>query len=112
MNTELPGYCNKDIPVLRVLSHTITEVTEVPGKGMGILKNFQTFRVQVRKPYRTLRISGHCATGVHNSQKFRAGTKRAEIVPRVLWHGRTKHPKVLDRGMNVVLNFQKFRVRL
>ena len=32
----LPGYCNKGMPVLRVLCHSLTEVTEVPGKGLGI----------------------------------------------------------------------------
>ena len=29
----------------------------------------------------------YCGTGVQNSQKFRAGTKGAVPVPRVLWHG-------------------------
>ena len=41
MNAGLPGYCNKGIPVPRVLCHSLTEVTEVPGKGMGILQNLQ-----------------------------------------------------------------------
>ena len=27
----------KGIPVSRVLCHSLTEVTEIPGKGMGIL---------------------------------------------------------------------------
>ena len=53
------------------------------------------FRVRVRESYstsrsfgygcyRTSRSSGYCGTGV---QKFRAGTKGAVPVPRVLWHG-------------------------
>ena len=37
MNTGLPGYCNKGIPVLRVLCHSLTEVTEVSGQGYGDL---------------------------------------------------------------------------
>ena len=45
MNTGLPGYCKKDIPVPRVLCHSLTEVTQVTGKGMGILQNLQKFRV-------------------------------------------------------------------
>ena len=84
MNKELPGYCNKGKPVPRVLCHNLTEVTEVPGKGMGIFENFQKFRVRVRKSYRTSRSSGCCGTGVQNSQKFRAGTKHAVPVPPVM----------------------------
>ena len=33
------------------------------------------------------RSSGYCGTGVQNSQTFRAGTRNAVPVPRVLWHG-------------------------
>ena len=71
MNTGLPGYCNKGIPVPRVLCHNLTEVTKVPGKGMGILQHLQKFRVRVRKWYRTHRSSGYCGTGVLSLQKFR-----------------------------------------
>ena len=31
--------------------------------------------------------SGYCGTGVHNSHKFRVGTRSAAPVLRVLWHG-------------------------
>ena len=38
--------------------------------------------------YRTSRSFGYGYRSVaHNSQKFRAGTKKAVPVPRVLWHG-------------------------
>ena len=59
----------------------------IPGKGMGVSQNFQKIRVRVWKCHRTHRISGYCGTGLPNSQKFRAGTKHAVPVPRVLWHG-------------------------
>ena len=49
------------------------------------LQKFQEFKVRVRTFYRTSRSSGYCGTGVDNSQKFRAGTKHAVPVPRVLW---------------------------
>ena len=39
---------------------------------------------------------------LQNSQKFRAGTKDAVPVPRVLWHGRTELTEVLCTGMDVV----------
>ena len=39
MNTGLPGYYSKGIPAPRVFCHYLTEVTEVPSKGMGILQN-------------------------------------------------------------------------
>ena len=54
---------------------------------MGVLQNFQKFRVRVWKRYRTRISSGYCGTGVQSSQKFRAGTTNAVPVPRVLWHG-------------------------
>ena len=53
MNTGLSGYCNEGIPVPRVLCHSFTEVTEVPGKGIGTLQNLQQLRVRVRKSYTT-----------------------------------------------------------
>ena len=124
MDTGLFGYCNRGLPVPRVLCHSLTELTEVPGKGMEIVQNFQKFRVRVRKSYRTFRSSGYCGTGVQNSQKFRAGTKHAVPVPRALWprmyrtsrssrYGyecRTELPELPGTGMNVLRNLQKFFV--
>ena len=110
MNTGLPGYCNKDIPVPRVLCHSLTEVTEVPGKCMGILHNLQTFRVRVRTCYRTHRSSGYCGTGVQNSQKFREGIKMLYPYPGYLWHERTELTEVPGTGINVLQNIQKFFV--
>ena len=42
----LPGYCNKGISIPRVLCHSFIEVTEVPGKGMGLIQNLRKFRVR------------------------------------------------------------------
>ena len=72
MNTGLPGYCNKGIPVPRVLRHSLTVVTEVPSKGMGILQN--------------LEVPGTGAEVLQNSRKF-----------RVLCHGPTELTQVLGR---------------
>ena len=121
MNTGLPGYCNKGILVPRVLCHSLTEVTEVPGEGMRILQNLQKFRVLVRKCYKTHESFGHCGTGVQNPQKFRAGTKHAVPVPRVFvalayttyrksgygYESRTELTEVPGTGMNVLQNSQK-----
>ena len=49
----------KRVPVPRVLCHSLTELTEIPGKGMGFLRKFQKFWVRVRKCYRTHRSSEH-----------------------------------------------------
>ena len=92
------------------------------------------FRVRVWESYRTSRVfgysyrthqsSGYCGTGVQISQKFRAGTKHAVPVPRVLWHGShrthrsygygyeslTEVPEAPGTGMKVLQNFQKFPV--
>ena len=65
MNTGLSGYYNKGIPVPRVLCHGLTEVTEVPGKGIGILQNLQ------KSPSTGTEV-------LQNFQKF-----------RILWHKRT-----------------------
>ena len=98
MNTGLPGYCAKGIPVPRVLCHNLTEVTEVPGKGRGILQNLQNFRVRVRKCYRTHRSSGYCGMDVHNSQKC------GQVLECC-----TRTPGICGTG---VRSLQKFRVRV
>ena len=101
---------------------------------MGVLQNFQNFRVRVWKCFRTSRSSGYCGTGIQNFPKFRSGTKHAVPVPRVLWpktyrtsrsfryeyECRTELSEVSGTGMKKtsrtsgycgtgVQNFQKFR---
>ena len=125
MNTEIPGYCNEAIPVPRVLCHSLTGVTEFPGKGMRIFQNFQNFRVRVRMSYRTYRSSGYCGTGVQSTRKVRGGARRHAVpVLRVLrpracrtsrssgyrYECRTELTEVLGTGMNAVQNLQKFFV--
>ena len=119
------GYCYKLLPVPRVLWRSLTELTEVPGKGMGFLQNLQKFRVRARKSYRTSRNSGYRETGVQNPQKFRAGTKHAVPVPRVLCprayrtyrsfrygYECTHFPEVPGTGMNILQNLQKLLCRV
>ena len=68
------------------------------------------------------KVPGAGTEVVHNSQKFRAGTKHAVPVPRVLWHGRTEPkssghrykcrtelPQVPGTGMNVLQKLQKLQ---
>ena len=76
------------------------------GKGMGVLQNFQKFRVRVWKCYRTHRSFGYCGTGVQNSQKFRAGIKMLYTT------GCTELTEVPGTGINVVQNLHKIRVRV
>ena len=45
---ELPGFCIKGILVPLVLCHSLTQVKEVPRKGMGILHRLQQFLVLYR----------------------------------------------------------------
>ena len=54
----------------------------------------------------------YCGAGVQNSQKFRAGTKKAAPVPRVFGTGRTELAEVQGTGMNVLQNSHKLRVRV
>ena len=107
-----PRGCDKGIPVPQVLCNSLTEVTEVPGKGREILQNLHKLRVRVQKCYRTHRSSGYCDTGVQNSQKFRAGLKMVYPYPGYLWHGRTELTEVPGTGMNIVQTLLKFRVRV
>ena len=85
---------------------------KVSGTGMDLLQNFQKFRVLWHR------------YSLQNSRKFRAGTKHAVPVPRVLWHRSYKThrssrngceslnelPQVPGTGMKVLQNFQNFRV--
>ena len=60
------------------MPQSLTEVTEVPGTGMEILRNLHKFRVEVRKCYRTHRCS------------------------RYLWHWRTELTEVPGMYQNAV----------
>ena len=91
---------------------------------MEVLQNFQKFQVRLWKCYITHRSSRYCGTGVHNSQKARAGTKSVVPTPPVVWHGlyrthksfgygflySTELAEVLGTGMNVLQNFKNLRV--
>ena len=57
--------------MFRVRVWDLTELPELPGTGTEVLQSVP-------------RSSGYCGTGVQASQKFRAGTKHAVAVPRVL----------------------------
>ena len=93
-----PGYCREG----RI------ELPEVPGTGMNVVQNFQKFRVRVWKSYKTSRTSGYRGTGVHNSQKFRAGINMLYPYPGSLWHWGTEVPEVPGTGMSVLQKLQKF----
>ena len=103
------GIVTKGIPVPRVLCSKV-------------LQKSQKFRVRVWGSYRAYRNSGHGTEVLQNSQKFRAlWHRRTELTyvikmiyryPGCLWHWRTELPEVPGTGMNVVHNFQKFRVRV
>ena len=99
MNADLPGYCNKGIPVPRVRVWGSYRTSRSSGYGYGS---------RTKLP----EVPGIVAQAFSNSQKFRAGTKHAVPLPRVMWHGRPENPQVPGTGMNVVQNFQKFRVRV
>ena len=114
MNTGLPRYCNKDIPVPRVLCHSLTEVTkvqgrvwnlieitEVPGTGTKVLQNSQNFRLLWHGRTELTEVPGEYKNAV-----------TLYPYPGYLWNGRTELTKVPGTGMNVVQNLQKFRVRV
>ena len=110
----------------RLLQESKVLFCRVCGFQVRVWESYRTSKsfVRVWMCYRTHKSSGHCGTGVHNSQKFRAGTKSAVPVPRVLWHAAyrayrssgygyefpTKLTEVPGTGMRVSQNFEKFRV--
>ena len=74
MNTGLPGYCNKGIPVPRVLCHCC--LTEKPHKfRVRVWGSYRTYRSSGygygSVTYITHRSSGYCGTGVQSLQKIR-----------------------------------------
>ena len=85
-----------------------TVLPEVSGTGMEVLQNHKS--------------PGYCGTGVHNPQKFRAGTTSVVPVPRVHRSYRTHRRsgygyecpteviKIPGTGMKDLQNLQKFRV--
>ena len=79
-----PVYCEKGIPILRVLCNSIN--------------NLQKFRAGASLSYITHRSSGYCGSGVQNLQKFGVGEKT--LYP---------YPGYCGTGAQ---NLHKFRVRL
>ena len=110
-NTGLPGYCNKDISVRRVLCNSLTEVTEVSGKGMGILQHLNnSSRYGYVSVLHNSEVPGIVAWAHRTHIKFRAGKGMLYPYPGYLWHGRTKLTEGPGTGMSVLQNLQKFFV--
>ena len=110
MHVGSPGTVTK-VPVPRILCHSnLTEVTEVPGTGMGILQNLQKFRVRYGSVTELTKVPGIV------ERAYRAHIQISyEMIypyPGYLWRSRAELLKVPGPGMNVVQNFQKFRVRV
>ena len=120
------GYCGHwctRIPVPEVLCHSLTELKEVPGKGMGFLQSsrssgcwygsftelpevpgivaraFRTHRSSERYKKAVPRTPSTVATGVQNSRSSGYGHEC-----------RTELPEVPGTGMNVLHNLQKLFV--
>ena len=93
-----PGYFDKGIPLPRVLCHSLTELTEVPGTGTEDSRNSRKFRVWYGSLTKLTKVLGRYTNVVP--------------VPQVLWHGRAELTEVSGTGMNVVQNSQKFWVRM
>ena len=101
--TEVPGGYKKCCPVPRVLWHGShrahsssgygyecpTELTEVPGTGMKVLRNWH---------------------GRTELPEVPGGYKNAVPVPRALWNGGTDFTEVPGTGTNVAQNSHKFFV--
>ena len=102
----LCGIVAKSIPVPRVLfvlqsyrSHRSSWI------GYGDPTELTELLGTVRKCYRTLKSSGYCGTGVHNSY-FVHDIKMIYPYPGYFWHWCTDLLEVPDTGMNVIQNFQ------
>ena len=99
--------------------NSLTGVTEVPGKGMGILQNLQRFRVRAGGVTDFTEVPG-IVTGVQNSEKLQNDIP----VPRVFvalayvrsrssacgYGYRTELPEVRGMGMDVLQNLRKLFV--
>ena len=75
---------------------------------MGVLHNLQKFRVRYESVTELTEVPGIVARAkiTHSSYKM------INPYPGYLWHWRTELPEVPGTGMNVVQNFQEFRVRV
>ena len=116
------GHCNKGILVPRVLCHSLTEITEVPGKGLGILQNSHKFRVRYGSDIELTEVPGIVARAYRTHLSYRNDIP----VPRVFvalayrtsrssWYGyerRTEPPELPRTGINVLQNFQKCLCRV
>ena len=106
-----PGYC---------LCHSLTEVTEVPGEGMGILQNLQKFRVRYGIVTELTEVPGFVARAFRTHIRYKNDVpvpwvfvELAYRTSRSSGYGykcHTEVPEVPGTGMNVLQNSQKFFV--
>ena len=76
---------------------------------MGILQNTQKFHVRYGSVFTELtEVPGIVA----QASELTYVIKMIYPYPGYLWHWRAELPEVPGTGMNVVQNFQKFRVRV
>ena len=106
MHVGSPGTVTK-VPVPRILCHSnLTEVTEVPGTGMGILQNLQKFRVRHESVSELTEVPGIVA----RAYRTHIRNKNYIPVPRVFVALAYRTSRVPGTGMNVLQNSQKFYV--
>ena len=131
-DTELPGYCNKRIPVPRVLCHNLpkvtevpggyktclpgycdmgrTELTEIPGTGTKVLQQFQKFRILWHRRTELTEVPRGYKTCCTRTPDIVAQAYRTSTGSGYGYECRTELTEVPGTGMNVLQNLQKFCV--
>ena len=108
--TRLLGFVTKVYAYPGYWVTGLTEVTEVPGKGIGILQNSQKFRVLWHRRTELTEVPGRYKNAVPLP---RVSVARAYRAYRNSGYGhecRTELTEVPGTGMNVLQNLQKFFV--
>ena len=79
---------------------------------MRILQNFQMFRYGYRCLTKLPEVPGIVAQAYRTHRSSERVQNALYPYPGYCGHGRTELPEVPGTGMNVVQNFQKFRVQV
>ena len=91
---------------------SLPELTEVPGKGMGVLQNSQKFRVRYESFTELTEVPGRYTNVVPLPPDIMAQAYRTYRSFGYGYECRPELTEVPGTGMDLVQNSQKFRVRV
>ena len=110
MNTGLPGYCKKGIPVSRVLCQSSQKSQKFRVRVWGSCRTYSSCGYGYESVTELTEVPGIVAQAHRTHRSSGRVQKTTYPYPGYYGTGRTELTDVPGTGMNVIHNSQKFRV--